>query len=784
MPGCRGGEGAGALKAALKTKNGNPAAAAGKGCESRQTVLVVDDAELCLAMLSDIVVDGGFLAQSAKTGRQALSKARRAAPDLILLDIKMPDMDGYAVCRRLKSDERTRDIPVIFISALDKTADRVRCFEAGGVDFISKPFQAEEVLARMRTHLSLRRIQTRLEKQNAQLEQEVAERKKAKWALQESEERLQAILDNSPAVIYVKDTLGCYTLVNRRFEELFHIKRDYFIGKRDQDVFSREVAQALRENDFAVLRSGKAMQVEEEVNHERGLRSYISVKFPLRNVSGETYAICGISSDITKRKRAEVSLQKAKDAAEAANLAKSSFLANMSHELRTPLNVILGFSQLMQRDGSLSAPSKKHLDSINRSGEHLLGLINNVLEVSKIEAGRTVLQRATFDLYELLEDIEAMFWMRAAQKGVQFEASLPGDLPRYLVGDEGKLRQVLINLLDNAVKFTEEGSIELRVSQVRCLWPAAEKKRRRHRTLTFEVADTGVGIARKETGKLFRPFEQTLSGQNKGGTGLGLAISREYAYLMGGDLTARSDSDRGAVFTLSCRFLEGCAESVERGQRVRQVVGLAPDTGPKSVLLVDDKEENRRFMAELLTMAGFAAWEAANGEEALALFEAKGADLVLMDMRMPVMDGYEATRRLKALPRGRGTPVIAISASALAEERELILASGADELLCKPFREIELFDAIRRLLGIEYRYAEHKGAAAAAQGPVRLPAGALAQLPRELREQLRQALLALNVAAIRGVIERVQACDRALGEALARLEREYQFEALLELANE
>jgi two-component system CheB/CheR fusion protein len=739
--------------------------------EDHGNVLVVDDSDLSLELLSEILTREGFKAHPVKSGILALESVRRNTPDLILLDIMMPGMDGYEVCRLLKEDDRTRNVPVIFISTLEASAERVKGFAVGGVDFISKPFQAEEVLARVRTHLALRKTQIRLEKQKAQLEQEILERKNSDNALQESEARLQAILDNAPAVIYVKDTQGRYTLINRKFEELFHLRREHFIGKTNHDVFSRKVAETLTRNDRAVLESGRALQVEEQVGHEYGPLSFISVKFPLRNVEGETYAVCGISSDITKRKHGELALQQAKEAAEAANRAKSVFLASMSHELRTPLNVILGFSQLMQRDSSMSVRAKKHLETINRSGEHLLALINEVLEVSKIEAGRLALNNAAFDLYGLLEGIEAMFRMRAEQKRLRFSVEIPEGLPRYLAGDEGKLRQVLINLLGNAIKFTGEGSITLRVSV----------RRGTSATLFFEVEDTGAGIASKEMKKLFQPFEQTLSGHGKGGTGLGLKISREYARLMGGDLTARSEPSKGSVFTFSCRVEESREDLVEKIGECRRVVALAPNARPRTVLVVDDKEESRRFVAELLNLVGFATREAANGQEALALCEAERPDLVLMDMRMPVMDGYEATRRLKATGWGKKTPVIVISASALDEDQEEILGTGAEEFIRKPYRECDLFEAIGRLLGIEYRYADDGMPPAPAPDPAELVPGDLAKLPREFREALREALTALNVQAIREVIARIRTYDERLGEAMERLESDYQFEILLEL---
>lgn len=749
--------------------------------EGKGTVLVVDDAALNLDFISKILTKDGFEVRQAKSGNMALETALIHTPDLILLDIVMPEMDGYEVCRRLKEDERTRDVPVIFIGTIEDGADRVQPFDVGGVDCISKPFRSEDLLARVRAHMALRKVQTRLEKQKAKLEQEIAERKKAEHALRESDERLQSILDNSPACIFIKDTHGRYRLINRMFEKLFHVERDSFIGKTDYDVFSRDVAAAFHRNDVAVLKSGKAIQVEEEANHDNGLHSYLSLKFPLLSTKGKIYAVCGISSDITTRKQAEMLLQQAKESAESANRSKSIFLANMSHELRTPLNVIHGFSQLMQRDSSLSSSSKKHLEAINRSGDHLLALINDVLEVSKIESGCLSLTQGVFDLYSLLEDLEAMFRMRAEQKRLCFKIEKQGALPHFLVGDEGKLRQVLINLIGNAIKFTDVGNVTLRVFEDGAHSRDAEQGCHGQWAISFEVEDTGIGIMPQEMGKLFHSFEQTMSGKSKGGTGLGLMISREYMCLMGGHLAAHSVFGKGSVFTASCRFEEGQQELVEQVEEVRRVLGLAPESGTKTILVVDDKEINRRFVIELLTFVGFKTVEAENGEEALDVCRREQPDLVLMDMQLPVMDGYEATRRLKATELGKKIPVIAVSASAFVEERNEILATGADEFISKPFREWELFSGIKKLLGIEYRYAEDT---APFQGPVEyatLTPKDLEHLPDELREELRQALITLHVGAIRGAIGRICSFNRPLGEVMGRMEKQYQFELLLEL---
>jgi len=749
--------------------------------EDKGTVLVVDDSALNLDFISDILTRDGFEVRQAKSGRLALETVLAHTPDLILLDIMMPEMDGYEVCRRLKEDERTRDVPVIFIGSIEDGSERVQPFEVGGVDCISKPFRSEDLLARVRTHLALRKVQTRLEKQKAKLEQEIAERKKAERALRESDERLQSILDNSPACIYIKDTQGRYRLVNRTFEKLFHVDRDSFIGKTDYDICSWEMAEAFHRNDLEVLNMGRSIQVEEEAYHDDGLHSYLSLKFPLFSMKGKIYAVCGISSDITVRKQAELLLQQAKESAESANRAKSVFLANMSHELRTPLNVIHGFSQLMQRDSSLSNSSKRHLEAINRSGEHLLALINDVLEVSKIESGCLNLKQGVFDLYPLLEDLDAMFKMRAEQKRLCFNIERQGSLPLLLVGDEGKLRQVLINLIGNAIKFTDQGGVTLRVGVDSDHSSVVEQGGRGQLALTFEVEDSGIGILPQEMDKLFHSFEQTMSGKSKGGTGLGLTISREYMCLMGGNLTARSVFGKGSVFTASCRFKEGQQEIDGKTEEGRRVLGLAPDSGPKTILVVDDTEKNRRFVVELLTVVGFKTLEAANGEEALAVCRGDKPDLVLMDMKLPVMDGYEATRRLKATATGKKIPVIAVSASAFEEERNEILATGADEFISKPFREWELFAGIKKLLGIEYRYAEDAASSPGPEESATLTPRDLEQLPDELREELRQALIILHVGTIRDVIGRIASFDRPLGKAMGRMEKQYQYELLLDL---
>lgn len=628
--------------------------------------------------------------------------------------------------------------------------------------------------------------------------EDVTEQRLAEQALLQSEERYRAIFNNISDGLSVHDDYGRFLEVNPADCAMHGYSREEMMALTVSEMVHPDCYNVFEDYKASIEATG-FFQGEVKQFRKDGSLIHVEVKGTRIMLDHKKYYLA-ILRDITERKRTDEELRKyrehleelvaerttelagSKALAEAANRAKSVFLANMSHELRTPLNAILGFSQLLQRDTTVSEIPRKHLDSINRSGEHLLGLINDVLEVSKIETGRITLKLGTFDFSRLLDGVEAIFDMKARQKRLWFRSERANDLPRFLVGDEGKLRQVLINLLGNAVKFTDEGGLTFRVSVKDESCSPTGKGCQRQWTLLLEVADTGNGIARDEIGRLFQPFEQTLSGQAKGGTGLGLAISREYACLMGGDISATSEPGRGSVFSFTCRLEEGCEAEVEKGAGDRQVVGLAPGTGPKTILVVDDKKESRCFVAELLSLVGFMIKEATNGEEALALCRGAKPDLVLMDMRMPGMDGYEATRRLKAT--ASAPPVIAVSASALAEERERILATGAVELICKPFRENELFLVIGRILGVEYRYGEKIVVSTPDEEAIRLLPQDLEALPEALREELRCALLALNVEAIRAAIARIGVQNGSLAKTMGRLEKEYQFDVLLALVDD
>jgi signal transduction histidine kinase/CheY-like chemotaxis protein len=394
-------------------------------------------------------------------------------------------------------------------------------------------------------------------------------------------------------------------------------------------------------------------------------------------------------------------LEKAKKSAEIANSAKSIFLANMSHEIRTPMNAILGFSELMQQNTRLSGDDKKTLTIINTAGNNLLLLINNILDISKIEAGHNNLINNDFDLKELLTEIEQTFKGLTDKKNLSLDINIHKDIPPFINGDQGKLRQVLTNLLSNAVKFTHHGGITLRA------WTENLVTRKIPDTmlLTIEVEDTGFGIAPEEQAKVFAVFEQTTSGlQSSGGTGLGMVIAREYALLMGGDISLTSAINVGSIFRLTIQIQ--AAKSSKENDSNYEIKGFKPTQNNRKILVVDDIEDNRRLIHQTLTPLGFNIIEANNGLEACIAIEKESPDLILMDICMPVMGGEEAIRKIKATERSIKIPIIAVSASVFKSEQQDILNQGADDFLSKPFKRNQLLKIIGQHLNLDCEYDE------------------------------------------------------------------------------
>ncbi|MBE9039497.1 response regulator [Oscillatoriales cyanobacterium LEGE 11467] len=625
--------------------------------EKQNNILIVDDTPENLQVLSKTLSQQGYKVRGVVKGEMAIKSATSSPPDLILLDIKMPDMNGYEVCEQLKKSSQTRDIPIVFLSALDEVFDKVKGFKIGGVDYITKPFQIEEVLARIENQLTIQRLQKQLLSQNEVLQLEIQERKKAE-----------------------------------------------------------EVARA-------------------------------------------------------------------------ASQAKSQFLANMSHELRTPLNAILGFSQVLDRDADLTIKQRDYIGIIHRSSQHLLELINGILDLAKIESGQVSLNESCFDIYRLFDRLEEMFQIEARQRQLTLLFLISANVPQYIKADEQKLRGCLINLIGNGIKFTRSGNITIAVTPRENPSPANDFELE----LVFSVRDTGMGIAAEDMDTLFDAFVQAENGkQCAEGTGLGLAIARQFVRLMGGDITLTSTLGRGSTFEFNIQASHAhCTEECDRPNR--RIVGLDSTQSPYRIAIVDDNRENRLLLAELLGSVGFEIREAEQGLEGVRLWESWHPHLMFVDTRMPVMNGLEATRQIRTLqreqvrnaqtPPSHRTAIVALTASAFEDRRGEILAAGSDDFMHKPFREESIFEILRRYLGIDYVYEERPPTKTGRERALSNPNDTcileeLAAMPKNWLVQLEEAASKVREGLVLELINGIPADKSILANSLRDLARDFRLDRI------
>jgi CheY-like chemotaxis protein len=606
-------------------------------CANPQTILIVDDNPTNLEVLSETLSREGFQVSVAIDGESALEQIQYFRPVLILLDVMMPGIDGYETCRRLKQDPTTQDIPVIFMTALSEVENKITGFSLGAVDYITKPFQREEVLARVKVHFQLQNLTKTLEEQNKVLKHEIVQREQAEHSLMQ----LNSQLENRVA----ERTATLTTALTK-----------------------------LRQAQV------KLVQQKQDLEHR------------------------------VEDRTAE--LKQAKDAADRANRAKSEFLANMSHEVRTPLNGIMGYAQILRTSKHLSEKDMKGLGVIQQCSAHLLTLINDILDLAKIEAEKMELVQSSLHFPSFLQGVIEMSCIRAEQKKIAFLHQFDSDLPTGVYADEKRLRQVLINLLGNAVKFTDHGAVTFKVksipttSQYHTLEMNGKIEQLPTVTLRFEVEDTGIGIDAGQIDKIFNPFEQVGdSKQQSQGTGLGLTISQKILTLMESQIQVKSQMGKGSTFwfDLELPLVDAWAQSAIESHH-GALVGYQ---GKRcKILVVDDRWENRSVIMNLLQPLDFEMVEAMDGAMGLEKAIEQSPDLIIADLVMPVSDGFELIRKIRQLPQVQHIPIIASSASVFEVDECKSIAAGANEFLAKPISTERLLKMLQTLLNLEWSYEE------------------------------------------------------------------------------
>ncbi len=608
--------------------------------------------------------------------------------------------------------------------------------------------------------------------------------------------QLHRIVDTASEGVWVLGPDFLTTIVNIRISEMLGYSAGEMLGRPMTDFMFEEDAPDHHER-MEKRRRGITEYYERRLRRKDGQTVWTIVSAtPIFDDEHNFRGTFGMFTDITERKRNEEELRRyrdqledtvyrrtaelllSRDAAEAANKAKSVFLANMSHELRTPLNAILGFSAMLQRETGLNDSQREKLGIVNSSGEHLLAVINNVLEIAKIEAGRVQLDIAPFDICAMVGNVADIMLMRAREKGLWLRVEQPATLPRYIKGDEARLRQVLLNLAGNAVKFTEQGGVTIRLG--------VKVKTAGGLHLMMEVEDTGPGIGAAEQKRLFQPFVQLGEAGTQKGTGLGLAISRQFVELMGGTIGVRSTPGKGSVFHFEVPVEMATEAGIavpEQTAPAREVTGLAPGQPPCRILIAEDQRENQKLLSELMNRAGLEVKLAENGRECVRLFREWRPHLIWMDRRMPVMDGIEAARAIRELPDGKDVKIVAVTASVFKEQQQEMLNAGMDDFVRKPYRAEEIYTCLAKQLGIQYVYRKPAAATGATAAAEAVPAGQmirkLAALPAGTRIELADALESLDSERIAAVITEIGQSNAELGAVLHRLADNFDYPAIL-----
>jgi PAS domain S-box-containing protein len=618
---------------------------------------------------------------------------------------------------------------------------------------------------------------------------DVTEYKFLERSLRESEERFRRLFELSPLGMVMVSLDYRFLRVNDAACAMWGYSREELMGMSFVDITYPDDA----DEDVQLAQDLLAGKLTHYAIDKRYVRkngevfwSRLSVRM-MRDETDTPLHFVGVIEDITHRKQAEELLQHAKEAAETANQAKTTFLANTSHELRTPLNAILGFSQLLERDSSLSSEHRENIRIISRSGEQLLTLINDILEMSRIESGRVELHEEPFDLHQFIAELVDVFTLRAEKKGLSFRVKQAKHLPTYVCADEGKLRQVLSNLITNAMKFTEKGHVTFSVDWMPLLMNNEVPNISQEQfMLTVFVQDTGVGIAEEYHSTIFNAFSQAIPHRRTHeGTGLGLSISQKFVQMMGGHIAVQSVVGEGSTFSFTIAVkLAAEKEYAQRAPALPQAKIVASSNNHQRILVVDDRWESRTLLMKILRPLGFEMREAINGQEAIEVWQQWNPDLIFMDIRMPVMGGCEATRHIKSTEQGRQLPIIALTASVFEQDRVMMLEVGCNDFLRKPFEEQDLVQILATYLGIEVAYEEPEAVSLSPNTTSPSEESLLEALRRcspDLIRQLHRAALLGEGEKVADLVTIMGDVSQSLSEHFLSLAEEFRFDQIVNL---
>lgn len=638
----------------------------------------------------------------AQSGREALELLDLYDFGVILLDVQMPEMDGFETAMHIRKHEKYKHTPIIFVTAINKDAQYIyRGYEAGAVDYIFKPFEPQILRSKVNVFIELFRKTQQLREQRDLIHE--SERRERYLRLAELEveslRRYRNLADAIPHIVWRAKGDGTLDYFNQVWIDYTGLTLEASFGNGWQSAIHPEDINGFLKTWMIAMASGSSFQTECRIIYKDGEERWFWISaVSEKNQSDQVVAWIGTCTDIHDRKMAEMKLIEAEKQANAASLSKTSFLANMSHEIRTPMNAILGFTELMLDKEQSPDERVACIHTVQRNARQLLKIIDEILDISKVESGRLQIERVETNIASLLEDVRSLMRLPALDKELNFTVELKTDIPRKVITDPTRLRQILLNLVGNAIKFTHRGYVKVEVEWYRHTDKGSNR-------LQCYISDSGVGIKPDNASRLFQAFmqEDSATTRNFGGTGLGLALSRQLARAMHGDVTLEySEQDKGSRFmvdieaepTVNTDFVQSIESDFIKKETVFLKEGEKRLEG-MNVLLVEDVQDNQNLMVHFLGMAGARVDVANNGKEGVQKAMSGHYDAVLMDIQMPVLDGYEATRQLRE--KGFKVPIIALTAHALNEEREKSLRMGCDGHLSKPISFEELVSNLAEL---------------------------------------------------------------------------------------